>query len=136
MRTVLAFGTFDGIHEGHRAFFKEAGSHGDRLVVVIARDDVAEGLKGRKPERSLEDRMTILRKSGLVDEVISGDEKEGTWSALYRYRPEVVALGYDQTVLHNALEEARENFDWPLEIRVMRPFHPEEFHTAILRPRD
>lgn len=45
MKKVLAFGTFDGFHRGHLSFLEQAKSHGNYLIVVVARDKTAEKVK-------------------------------------------------------------------------------------------
>lgn len=32
-KKALAFGTFDGLHEGHEDFFRQAKKFGDNLIV-------------------------------------------------------------------------------------------------------
>lgn len=79
MRKVIVFGVFDGVHDGHRAMFKEAKSHGDYLIAVLAQDHIVEHLKGYLPEVNLSERMEHLQKEDLVDEVVIGDPELGTW---------------------------------------------------------
>ena len=38
MKKVMVFGTFDGLHEGHLDFFRQAREYGDYLIVAVARD--------------------------------------------------------------------------------------------------
>ena len=38
MKKVLVFGTFDGLHEGHKDFLRQAKQYGDHLTVVVGRD--------------------------------------------------------------------------------------------------
>ena len=47
--TVAIFGVFDGIHEGHREFIRQAKSHGQELVAIVARDSIVEKLKNKMP---------------------------------------------------------------------------------------
>jgi len=49
-KKVLVFGTFDGLHEGHKNFFKQAREFGDFLVVVVGRDSTIVKTKGRPPK--------------------------------------------------------------------------------------
>ena len=45
MKTVLAFGTFDVLHPGHIHYLKKAKGLGDRLVVIVSRDDSVRLIK-------------------------------------------------------------------------------------------
>ena len=39
-KTIAIFGVFDGIHDGHLFFIREAKKQGNRLVAIVARDEV------------------------------------------------------------------------------------------------
>ncbi|MBM3257064.1 MAG: adenylyltransferase/cytidyltransferase family protein [Candidatus Liptonbacteria bacterium] len=134
MRKVLVFGVFDGLHEGHKQFLKQARAQGDYLVALVARDTVAEGLKGIYPRLPILVRMEHLKSSEYVDEVVMGDRLGENYVMFRKQRPAVVALGYDQQPLKEDLEKRQQGkeFDWEFEIKVMEPHEPEKFHSSIL----
>lgn len=151
VKRVLVFGTFDGVHEGHLAFLKQACSAGSGytkgipstgsgnnvsenvcLVVALARDEVAERLKGRRPLRDIGQRTKDLGQTGLVDEVIEGDTDLGSWEVIGKVKPDVIALGYDQVGLKEALEKHIREEGLETEVRVMEAYKPEEYHSSIL----
>ena len=132
MRKVLVFGVFDGLHEGHKQFLKQARACGDYLVALVARDTVAEGLKGIYPRLPIGVRMEHLKASEYVDEVLMGDKKTESYIMFRKQRPAVVALGYDQQALKEDLEKHKGEFDWEFEIKVMEGHEPEKFHSSIL----
>lgn len=124
----MVFGVFDSLHDGHKAFLKEAKSHGEYLIAVLPPDEVVEKLKGRLPKLTIAERFEHLRKTDHVDAVIVGDHELGSWNVLENHRPTVIALGYDQDKIK---EELRKYFDkidqrsevhWKAEIRVMKPY--------------
>lgn len=104
-KKVLVFGTFDGLHAGHGFFLREARKKGDYLIAVVAQDTVVKELKGRSSRAPLAERLAALRASGLVDDVCAGDTMLGSWSAVKKYKPDIIALGYDQDALGNALAD-------------------------------
>lgn len=128
----MAFGVFDGIHEGHRMFLKEAKSCGDYLVAVAAQDSHVELLKGHSPKFCLAERLEALKEESVVDEAIPGDERIGTWGVVKKYRPEIIALGYDQQALKRDLESRMGEFDWHPEIRVMGAHEPRKNHSSLI----
>ncbi len=134
MKKVLVFGTFDGLHEGHRRFLEQARALGSRLIAVVATDETAEILKGKRPKRSLAERLDILLVSDLADEVEPGDTAIGAWSAVKRHGPEIIAIGYDQNTLKTALEKFLEGSKLNVTVRVMAPHEPERFHSSLLNP--
>lgn len=134
MPIVLAFGTFDGFHEGHKNFLEQAKALGGLLIVVVAQDKTAEFLKGRRPRLSLAKRLSTLQKSGLADAVVAGDEEIGGWGAVSRYKPDIIAVGYDQIRLKNALENFLKESRMNSTIRTMMSYKPDEYHSSLLSP--
>jgi glycerol-3-phosphate cytidylyltransferase-like family protein len=130
---ILCFGTFDGIHDGHRAMLKEARrvdqligesvnqqSESDSesvspisyqltaksyLVVVVAPDSHVRQLKFKDPRYTSAKRIQFVKDEHLADEVILGDAEIGSWKILKKIKPNIVALGYDQDELRANLEE-------------------------------
>jgi len=96
--TVLSFGTFDGIHSGHRELLNRAKELGERLVVVGARDSFIRSVKRREPRQSEGARLTALLALDDVDIALLGDE----WPPADPYRLldifdfDILALGHDQ----------------------------------------
>lgn len=126
--TVLAFGTFDRLHPGHRAFLERAAALGDRLVVAVARDAHVRALKQKEPrENELARRAAVESVPGVAEAILS-DEELGTYAVLDRVRPDVIAIGYDQFGLEADLRRhfAERGFDIPLA----RIAH-KEAHVAL-----
>jgi len=132
MKTVLVFGTFDGVHEGHRAFLREARSLGDHLIAVVAQDAVVEMIKGRRPKWNILERIEHIQKEDGVNEVVMGDGDLGEWRVLEKYKPNVIALGYDQTVLKTELERHFAGRSDAPALRVMRSFEPQKYKSSLL----
>ncbi len=132
---MMVFGTFDGLHEGHRAFLREARDHGDYLVAVVTPDHAVKSLKGREPRLDIHRRMEELRRED-VDEVILGDADLNAWEVIDSRKPDVIALGYDQTELKKALEEHLEHQRRRPEIVVLSPYRADKFHSSVLNKRE
>lgn len=95
MKRVLAFGTFDVLHVGHLKFFQAAKRLGTELVVVVARDWIVERVKGRRPYFGEKERLELVSALRPVDKAVLGCEGN-RYEVIRRFRPDVVALGYDQ----------------------------------------
>ncbi len=131
MKRVMVFGTFDGIHEGHRAMFREARAFGDYVIAVVAQDHVVEHLKGHEPRINLADRFAHLEKEDGVDEVVIGDAKHSSWGVVKKYKPAVLAVGYDQYALKKDLEKHLDEFDPRPEIKTLSSFEPNTYHNSL-----
>src|ERR671933_2864444 len=96
LRVVLVGGVFDLIHPGHIHTLKAAKSHGDILVVVVARTSTAMTInKQRKIYHNENMRRELVSSLSFVDLAIIG--KEGTLYDTVEYvKPDIIALGYDQ----------------------------------------
>lgn len=130
MTTVMAFGVFDGLHEGHRAFLRAARTLGDRLLVAVAQDATVRLLKGHAPRFPLGERIAALAAEGLADEVVPGDEDIGAWEIVVRLRPAVIALGYDQEEQRKSLLRRADRFPWHPEIRMLEAHEPERYKSS------
>ncbi|MBI4085151.1 MAG: adenylyltransferase/cytidyltransferase family protein [Candidatus Liptonbacteria bacterium] len=132
MKKVIVFGVFDGVHDGHRYFLNEAKKLGDHLTAVVAADKVVEILKGRGPARNIAERIAHIETQDGVDGAVEGDVEIGSWEIVKKLRPDVVALGYDQTELKEDLENSLKDFDWPLKIKIIPAHEPGKYHNSIL----
>jgi len=132
MKKILIFGAFDGIHEGHRDLFRQAKLHGDYLVVAVAADNIVQELKHRLPKSVLADRMAQVALEAGVDEVIAGDELLGSYNIVKSHAPDIIALGYDQNDLREDLEARKGEFGFDVDIIVLEPYRPDEFHSSLL----
>lgn len=132
-KTVAIFGVFDGIHDGHLSFIKDAKKEGNHLVAVVARDSVVEELKNKHPFNNEVERVNALLKINDIDMVLLGDPKIGTYNILKEVKPDVVFLGYDQNALHKDLNKKIKNgYLKEIEIIIGVPHKPEELHSSIL----
>ncbi|MDP3965386.1 MAG: riboflavin kinase [bacterium] len=131
---IMVFGTFDIVHEGHADLFRQARALASNpyLIVSVARDTVAERIKGMKPRNSEEARRTAVARHALVDEAVLGDE-EGYIGHIRTNMPDIIALGYDQKgeFVENLEQDLH---DAGMETRVVRlaAFKPEVYKTSKL----
>jgi FAD synthetase len=106
-RVVLASGVFDLLHLGHVKFLEEAkkaGGKNAQLVVVIARDRTVEKTKGRKPVMSENQRRALVESLKVVDQAVLGVEDLDVDGIIESLKPDVVALGWDQTDMENRVK--------------------------------
>ena len=95
-KKVFVSGCYDMLHSGHVAFFKEASAYGD-LYVGIGSDATIEGLKGRKPVYSENERLYMVRAIRHVKEayINSGSGMMDFVETVERVRPDVFVVNED-----------------------------------------
>ncbi len=131
--TVLVFGVFDRLHDGHRFFLSEAAGLAEKLIVTVAQDHLIESRKGRLPEQSQEERVQAVQLNFPNAEVVLGDAVEHSWNVLRHAKPEVVALGYDQRELGIELEKLGAELGFRV---ITLPDHRgHELHSSLLRSK-
>lgn len=132
MKKVIVFGTFDIVHMGHIHMFKQAREYGDYLVAVIARDVNVEKIKGIGSLHTEKERAAFLTYIQLIDEVCLGGFVD-PYKVLKEQRPDVVALGYDQKIFVDRLEEALTNFGIEAQIVRLSPYSEERFKSSKIK---
>ena len=133
MKKILVFGTFDGLHEGHRNFFTQAKACGDFLVVVVGRDSTVLKTKGRVPKFGENERLKAVKDCGLVDEARLGNENVSPYVVVKEVNPDIICLGYDQTHFTEKLAGALKEMGLGhIEIKRLEAFEPEKYKSSIL----
>lgn len=132
LKKVMAFGTFDLFHAGHENYLKQAASLGDMLIVVIARDQTVKKIKGHQPEQNERQRLKLVKKSGIADKVILGylDDKH---KVLRKFRPDVIALGYDQFVFTQRLEKTLIDLKLNATIHRLKPYQAQIYKSSLIK---
>lgn len=110
MKKVLVGGCFNKIHDGHVFFLKKAKKLGDILVIVLTHDK-----NNKKPYKiPAKERKKALEKLGIADKIVIGDPKN-FHKVVEKEKPDIIALGYDQTLPKN-VEDVVEK----MKIKVLR----------------
>jgi|SRR3989338_786740 len=130
MTKVMVFGTFDYLHEGHKNFFKQAKKYGDKLVVVIARDETIKKIKGNLPDHDEETRMMRVAEYEIVDKAMLGniDDK---YKVIELEKPDVLCFGYDQKSFNVNIEKELEKRKIKCKLIKLKSFHPEKFKSSL-----
>lgn len=128
MAKVLAFGTFDGFHDGHRFYLDEAAKYGD-LTVVVGRDETVLKVKDRRPLRPEGERLAEVQANGYHAVLGSSGDK---YAILSEARPDVIALGYDQQAFTDRLAEECAARGLKPEIVRIAAFRPDAYKSSLL----
>ncbi len=132
-KTVVIFGVFDGVHEGHRKFIGQAKEQGAKLVAIVARDESVKRIKNKIPIHNEKDRLDTVSKIKEINLTILGDSEQGIYNILKEINPDIIFLGYDQIDLYNDLiEKIEKGFLPQIELIIGEAYQPEKFHSSIL----
>jgi len=135
---VMVFGTFDNLHPGHLNYFKQARQFGEEMIIIVARDKNVLRIKGRLPQENEKIRVrkikASLRESGDKGRVILGG-LTNQWLVLKKYRPAVIALGYDQQVDLKRLKSEIVKFRLFCKIKRLKPYRPEKYKSSYCREK-
>ncbi len=106
-KTVVISGGMDPVHQGHLSYIKEAMKLGDKLIIILSRDDQLITKKGYC-FIPYEDRKAVLeaiiKDKGIVVENI--DKDITSCRTLMFYNPDIFAKGSDTWDLNNLPEQA------------------------------
>ena len=130
--TVVIFGVFDLLHEGHISFFKQAKKYGN-VIAIVARDNSVLKIKKRKPHHKEQVRLAAVRHAPEISHAILGDKILGAYGILKKLKPHVICLGYDQRALETDLRTRIKKRELPhIKIIRLKPHKPHKFKTSIV----
>jgi len=134
---VLAFGTFDLLHEGHEFYLREAKKLGNKLAVIVARDLNVWRAKGYLPKQGEKERLRAVKKLKFVNRALLGDEEyENKYRLVKKINPDVIALGYDQRPSDEFLRSELHKLHLEPKIVRISPYKPETHKSSKIRERE
>ena len=134
MKTVMCAGTFDIIHLGHLYYFSEARKYGDKLVVVVARDDTSEAFKGKKPTNNERTRLDNVRALEIVDRAVLGHHGD-IFRIIEEIKPDVICLGYDQKVQKQQLDDELKKRSLKAEVIRIGSYMPNVYKSSKMKSK-
>ena len=132
-RLVLATGAFDVLHFGHLKALedaKKAGGRHARLTVIVARDKTVMRRKGKTPIVPEDQRRTLVQALKPVDRAILGFEELNIGAVIRRLKPDVIAIGYDQNDILEAVKVALRGYPKKVKVVRTRRYGPEDFNSS------
>ena len=124
---VMIFGTFDGLHPGHEYFINSARDCGQKLTVVVARDQNARKFRKNLLQHEMT-RKKLIKKRFRDVLVVLGD-KIDPMKMVKKYRPDLICLGYDQIGFSAVLKKRFPR----IPIKRLKSFHPEIYKSSKLK---
>lgn len=129
---IMVFGTFDYLHAGHENLFTQARQLGDEIITIIARDRTVKTIKGQFPDHDEKTRLKNLKETGWSNHVVLGNHKDKA-KVIKEYRPDTVALGYDQYAFTYGLEKMIIDLGLNMRIVRLKPYRPDMYKSSIVK---
>ncbi len=132
----MLFGTFDMVHEGHKNLFQQARTLAKNpfLIVSLARDVNVKRIKNKFPENSERKRLSVIKKQVEVDQAVLGSLSDYI-AHIVKYKPDIIALGYDQKAYTQKLKSNLRNAGLNCEVVRMKSYKPRMYKTSILKAK-
>lgn len=131
-KLVMVFGTFDYLHAGHENLFSQAKELGTETIAVIARDKTVNNIKGALPDHNEKERLKLLEETGWANKVILGENKD-KMKSIKIYRPDIIALGYDQFAFTYGLEKLIIDMNLDTRIQRLTPYRPDMYKSSLIK---
>jgi cytidyltransferase-like protein len=137
---IMLFGTFDHLHAGHENLFMQAKALAKKLtspliITVVAKDKTVKQIKGKSPDNDEKTRIHNLEETHWADIVTLGDKKD-KYKAIKKYRPSVIAIGYDQFAFTLKLEKLIIDLNLDAKIVRLKPYRPTLYKSSLIREKN
>lgn len=101
-------------------------------MVVIARDNTVKKVKGEYPQHNEKERLNNVKECECVDKVVLGSEDD-KYKVIRKYKPDIIALGYDQFVFTYTLNKMIIDENMDTEIVRLEPYKPDMYKSTLIK---
>lgn len=105
MKTVITYGTYDLLHQGHINLLKRAKALGDYLIVGVTNDNFDRERGKLNVKNNVLERVEAVRKTGLADKIIIEDYVGQKIDDIQKYNVDIFTVGSDWTGHFDYLKE-------------------------------
>lgn len=95
MKTVITYGTYDLLHQGHLNLLRRAKELGDRLIVGVTSDSFDRERGKLNVRNNVLERVEAVKATGFADEVIIEDYVGQKIDDVQKYNIDIFAIGSD-----------------------------------------
>lgn len=105
MKTVITYGTYDLLHQGHINLLRRAKELGDYLIVGVTSDSFDRGRGKLNVRNNVLERVEAVRATGYADKIIIEDYVGQKIDDIQKYGVDIFAIGSDWEGVFDYLSE-------------------------------
>lgn len=105
MKTVITYGTFDLLHQGHINLLRRAKELGDYLIVGVTNDNFDRDRGKLNVRDNVLDRVEAVKATGYADKIIIEDYVGQKIDDIQKYNVDIFAIGSDWAGYFDYLNE-------------------------------
>ncbi len=95
MKTVITYGTYDLLHQGHVNLLRRAKELGDYLIVGVTSDSFDKGRGKLNVRNNVLERVEAVKATGYADKIIIEDYVGQKIDDIQKYNADIFAIGSD-----------------------------------------
>ena len=95
MKTVITYGTYDLLHQGHLNLLKRAKALGDYLIVGVTNDNFDRERGKLNVHNNVLERVEAVKATGLADKIVIEDYVGQKIDDIQKYNVDIFAIGSD-----------------------------------------
>lgn len=95
MKTVITYGTYDLLHQGHINLLKRAKALGDYLIVGVTNDSFDRERGKLNVRNNVLERVEAIKSTGLADKIVIEDYVGQKIDDIQKYDVDIFAIGSD-----------------------------------------
>ena len=95
MKTVITYGTYDMLHQGHLNLLRRAKELGDYLIVGVTNDNFDRERGKLNVLNNVLERVEAVKATGLADKIIIEDYVGQKIDDIKRYGVDIFTVGSD-----------------------------------------
>lgn len=134
MKIVITFWAFDLVHPWHEYYLSEAKKLWDKLITIIARDETIKKVKWKKPLYSEQNRLLDIKELGISD-IVELWHKTDMLNSIKKYKPDIIALWYDQTSFIHQLSEYLHNNKLKTSVVTINTHYADKYKSSKLKQK-
>ena len=94
-KTIITYGTYDLLHQGHINLLKRAKALGDYLIVGVTNDSFDRERGKLNVQNNVLERVDAVKATGLADKIIIEDYVGQKIDDIQKYEVDIFAIGSD-----------------------------------------